>query len=370
MKKKYSVIIIGAGPAGLGTAIALKEFGVTDVLVLDEKSIGNSFLRWPKETRLLSPSFTGHQFGLLDLNAITYGTSPAYTLQTEHPTGEEYVHYLKACKKAFKIKVQENTPLISLTKRGEKFVCETSYGEIESQFLVSAVGEFNFKKTGDFLGSSLCLSTSDIRAYKNLEGDSFIIIGGYESGTDAAIHLSRAGKKSVVIDRGDPWSAHESDPSVTLSPFTLERLREELPKGNITLIKNQEVTKVEKNAGVFTVFTNDASYTSLVEPLSALGFDSKNKISSEFFSFTKEGLPEITDHDESTRTPRVFLVGPKVKHGNVIFCFIYKYRERFAIVANHIATSLGIDTEKSVTFYKQKNMYLDDLSCCEDACTC
>ena len=34
--------------------------------------------------------------------------------------------------------------------------------------------------------------------YADLEGDNFLIIGGYESGIDAAYHLANNGKKVVL----------------------------------------------------------------------------------------------------------------------------------------------------------------------------
>ena len=48
----------------------------------------------PKETRFISPSFTGNFFSCPDLNAITPESSPAFTLQTQHPTGDAYAEYL------------------------------------------------------------------------------------------------------------------------------------------------------------------------------------------------------------------------------------------------------------------------------------
>ena len=83
----HQVAIVGAGPAGLGCAVALKEFGVNDIVILDRHEVGASFRRWPQEMRLITPSFTANAFGLLDLNAIVAGTSPAYTLDREHPSG-------------------------------------------------------------------------------------------------------------------------------------------------------------------------------------------------------------------------------------------------------------------------------------------
>ncbi|MGB0414899.1 MAG: FAD-dependent oxidoreductase, partial [Coraliomargarita sp.] len=43
----YEVIIVGAGPAGLGTRLALQRAGVERVLLLEADRVGASFRRWP-----------------------------------------------------------------------------------------------------------------------------------------------------------------------------------------------------------------------------------------------------------------------------------------------------------------------------------
>ena len=42
--------------------------------------------------------------------------------------------------------------------------------------------------------------------------------------------LSSLGKKVNVLDRQSPWNDRDTDPSLNLSPYTLERLREEYKK--------------------------------------------------------------------------------------------------------------------------------------------
>jgi hypothetical protein len=90
---------------------------------------------------------------------------------------------------------------------------------------------------------------------------------------------------------------------------------------------------------------------------------------SELFERRKDGFPLLSSNDESTIVPRVFLCGPAVRHDNHVFCFIYKYRQRFAVVAKAIATSLGLPAEELET-YRKWGMYLDDLSCCGEDCVC
>ncbi len=71
--------IIGAGAAGIGMAITLKDFGITDVIILEKGTVGHSFKHWPKSTRTITPSFTSNGFGMPDMNAISMDTSPAFT---------------------------------------------------------------------------------------------------------------------------------------------------------------------------------------------------------------------------------------------------------------------------------------------------
>ena len=87
------------------------------------------------------------------------------------------------------------------------------------------------------------------------------------------------------------------------------------------------------------------------------------------FEMRDDGFPLLNDRDESTIVPGLFLAGAAVRHDRHIFCFIYKYRQRFAVVAKTIATSLGLPAEGLET-YRKWGMYLDDLSCCGQECVC
>ena len=48
------VLIIGAGPAGLGVAAALKRAGVIDMTVIDAREVGAAFRNWPRQMSLLT----------------------------------------------------------------------------------------------------------------------------------------------------------------------------------------------------------------------------------------------------------------------------------------------------------------------------
>ena len=69
------VVVVGAGPAGIGVAIALMDAGIESLLVLERDYVGSSFAQWPKETRFITPSFPSNSIGMLDLNSIAIGIS-------------------------------------------------------------------------------------------------------------------------------------------------------------------------------------------------------------------------------------------------------------------------------------------------------
>ena len=368
----YDVIVIGAGAAGIGVAIALAHAGVENFLIVDRDSVGASFSSWPVETRFITPSFPSNSIGILDLNSIAIGVSPAFSMKIEHPTGSEFAQHLQDLAEYFKLPIQENTDVKAIEKKQDVYRLETEKGNLFATNVVWAAGEYQYPCMDGFVGSELCRHTATVASYADLEGDDFLIIGGYESGVDAAFHLANRNKKVRLFDMNAPWDTATSDPSVALSTYSFERIRNPNFEKNTLLYPETTVDSVTLIDGFYEVKTeNGQTFQSKFQPLLAGGFDGSHKFVSHLFEQREDGFPSLSENDESTICPGIFLCGPSVRHDGHVFCFIYKYRQRFAIVANTIASSLGIETEEFVAAYRRWGMYLDDLSCCGQEClTC
>ena len=368
--KKYKTIIVGAGSAGLGTAVVLERLGI-EYIVLEKDEIGSSFKKWPEESRLISPSFTGNFFQMPDLNAITPDTSPAFNLVTEHPTGKEYAEYLEIVADAFELKIQTNIEVNAIIQKDKHFLLNTNDGDYESKYVIWAAGEYQYPKQLSFEGGHLCTHFSEISSFHELPGEQRIVIGGYESGFDAAINLIYADKEVIMLDSSNYLELINSDSSYSLSPFTRDRIHEIFD--DLSYHKHTRAEKVEFHDGVYTVTaTDDKKFQSRNKPINCTGFDTSIVLVKDLFEHN-EDYPLLNDSDESTKTKNLFLVGPQVKHGNALFCFIYKYRQRFAIVAQEIAKREGITGEiltKLLEEYEINNFYLKDLSCCDNECVC
>ena len=372
LSKEFDVIVVGAGAAGIGVGITLENVGVENFLIVDRDTVGSSFTSWPDETRFITPSFPSNSIGMLDLNSIAIGISPAFSMKVEHPNGKEFADHLLDIAKYFDLPILQNTNVKNISKKKNIFTLECDEGNLLANNLIWAAGEFQYPRLDGFVGSELCRHTSTVPNYGALDGDEIIIIGGYESGIDAAYHLAKSGKKVVLFDKDNPWNEDSSDPSVSLSTFSYERMRDRAFNENVELFPQTPIISVTRSGKTYNVKTVEGQiFKSQTQPLLASGFQGSHKFVSHLFDKREDGFPLLSKCDESTVTPGMFLCGPSVRHDHHDFCFIYKYRQRFAIVAQAIASSLDIPTEKFIETYKGWGMYLDDLSCCGQEClTC
>ncbi|MCX6838667.1 MAG: NAD(P)-binding domain-containing protein [Verrucomicrobia bacterium] len=374
MKLSHQVLIIGAGPAGVGCALALQAAGVEDVLVVDHKGVGASFEAWPEQMRLLTPSFHSNAFGFADLNSISPETSPADFLNTQHPSGKAYASYLRATAMHYELAVETGVRVTGLRRVRDSFEVQTSQGIKTARFVVWAIGEFSRPDHGGIEGAEFCLHNSQVRDWDQLVvgNQKFTLIGGYESGIDAAINLMHLGKEAHLLSRGHPWESDDPDPSRALSPHTRDRLKTALIEapGTIHFYKNAEVLAVRPVRGGYELEVRDGKpFHSPTQPILCTGFRSALEPIRELWAWEDDHPVFTEEADESTHTPGLFYSGPSLQHRGMLFCFIYKYRARFGIIAREIAMRLGIETGGGLDLWKRRGFLLEDLSCCTD-CQC
>ena len=373
-QQQVKVVIIGAGPASLGCAALLKQMGINnrDMLVLEAKSIGSTFKSWPKEMKMITPSFPSNGYHQTDLNAITPDTSPEFSLGKEHPSGADYVEYLRSLVAHHDIEVREKTPVTQvLPQPDDSFLIETQGGKrINSQYLIWAGGEFSAPRLNGFEGSERCLHNSQISSWEDCNEDHYVVIGCYESGVDAAFNLAQRGKRVTLLD-ANAEQTDSYDPSRVLSPYTSERLASMANSDLVELKQDFRVQQVNAlENGFELVSTSGQTLLSAGSPINCTGFNTNLGPVQSLFDVAADGFPLINKFDESTRVKNLFLSGPKLMHGAILLCFIYKFRGRFTTPCSIIAAELELDTS-ILSHYQQAGMLLDDFSCCEEQqCYC
>ncbi len=376
VRLQFDVVVVGAGPAGLGVGIALQAAGVEDFVIIDARGIGASFEKWPRQMRMITPSFYSNPFHQPDLNAIDPLTSPGDYLKSEHPTGQQYAAYLRAVSAHYKLPTWTGPRVKKLTAGRQRFTLKTTKGEITATHVVWAAGQFCYPNADEFPGSTLCRHNSTISDWSLLEGDEFAIIGGYESGMDAAANLRELGKTVHVLSRGEPWADDSPDPSRSLSLRTRERMRaalaaEDVGPGRLHLYKNANIINVERVHDRWVLKDQDGVPFSIrTQPILANGFFTSLGLIQHLVAWDGP-YPVFSEAcDESTTAPNLFYSGPDLRHRSSMFCFIYKFRSRFGLIAREIATRLGCSgVEEKLSRWSKAGFMNTDLDCCT-SCQC
>ncbi|MGT2933344.1 NAD(P)/FAD-dependent oxidoreductase [Streptococcus catagoni] len=374
--KHYKLMIIGAGASGIGFGVALKRLKIDDFLIVEKGFIGDSFLKWPKTTHFITPSFTSNGFGFPDLNAIAPDTSPAFSFEKEHLSGKEYAEYLQMVAAHYQLPISLNTKVSQIQKENGRFIITSDRESYSSDYLIMACGEFQLPNKSNIEGAELAMHYGEIESFHVKSEDPFIVIGGNESGCDALTHLAYLGNEvHLFTDRfGDKET--NPDPSISLSPITKERLKHirENKAYKVHIHEKKKVKKIEKVKDAYQLSFEDGSYAKTKhKPILATGFLNSSRLisGSPLFDYDANGLPQVTPDDESTLMENCFLIGPSLRQEDTIFCYIYKFRQRFVPIICHIAEreKIALDQDE-IDFYKANQMFLEDLSCCQVNCDC
>ena len=368
-KQTLDALVIGAGPAGIGTALALDAVEDLTFGVVERGQIGQTFLDWPERQTFLTPSFTGNGFGATDLNAVHPETSPAFSLGADYLTGAQYAKYLRGVVKHFETPVLQDTEVGAVEAVHDGFEVSTSRGPVRASALVWAGGEFHHPLEPRVAGSGLADQSRTAAAWKPRTGE-LVVIGGYESGIDIACHHVEQGARVTVVDGGTPWDAGTgSDPSFLLAPRSRQRLSATLATGRLTL-SGAHANAIKRDGAEHIVsLDNGTRLRAQSRPIAATGFGHGLGPVAHLFTSRPDGWPDLDDDDQSTTTPGPFLSGPAIRHGGLKFCFVYKFRQRFAHIARVIGERQGKDCS-ALEAWRTAGMLTDDLSCCGVECAC
>ena len=291
-------------------------------------------------------------------------------------------------KGSFKLSLSESSP----------------FPTIYARYVIYAGGEFSHPYMPSFaVDSPACVHYSKVKDWGvDAKGD-WVVVGGGEAGIDSACSLYdniKSGTITVIDKESAPEAIRPGevveDPSTALSPRTHARLKailksKHFPEKTIKVISEHECVDVSKKGKTYTASISKlggkkkAPKTDLKANhpiIMATGFKlgaSKDCVLQGLVEWDDTGRPILDPEcDMSTTTEGLFVCGPMVKHPvggcgtshdhdeeekpkkkakkgkktakkvveeekkdeDVIFCFIYKYRCRFALVAGEILSHL------------------------------
>ena len=198
------VIIVGAGPSGLATAIAAKHFGL-DYLVLEKGALVDGIARFP----LNMVFFTTPE--LLEIGGIPL------TTPYEKPTRAEALRYYRKVVDLFQLQVSlfEEVTEIEAASAAEdpgfgapsRFLVHTRNARggtrvREARNVVLAMGYYGAPVMLNIPGEDLPHVSHFYQEAHHYYRQRVVIVGGKNSAAEAALEIHRAGGHVTIVHRG------------------------------------------------------------------------------------------------------------------------------------------------------------------------
>ncbi len=191
------VLIIGAGPAGLATAIAATRAGL-DARIVEKGALVNSLLHYPTEMVF----FTTPE--LMEIGGMPF-TSP-----NDKPTRLEALRYYRRVTDAYKLDVAFEENVVAITRDpaagGAAFVVDTQSPRgvrrsHHGRFVVIATGAYDFANVMGIPGENLPHVSHYYTQPHPFYRKKVVIVGGKNSAAEAALDLYRAGASVTLVHR-------------------------------------------------------------------------------------------------------------------------------------------------------------------------
>ena len=201
----WDFAVIGSGPAGLATAGALHDAGLS-VITLDKGSLASAVAKWPVYMRFFSTCANVELPGF-----------PLITV-SDKPTREEYLQYLRryVTDKGLRVATGREVTAIVAPGRAGDDRCDGSdtafavrgrdeWGEpftLRATRVVVATGAYDRPKLLNCPGEDLPKVSHWFSEVHPYAGRRVAVVGGRNSAAETALLLHRAGAKVTLIHRG------------------------------------------------------------------------------------------------------------------------------------------------------------------------
>ena len=193
----HDLLIVGAGPSGLATAIAASRAGL-DYVVLEKGALVDAIYRFPRQmTFFTTPD-------LLEIGGLPFVTP------YEKPTQGEALRYYRRVAETYELRVELGVEVLGIAREGDGFRvrARTRHGEDDrrARQVVVATGYYDHPNRLGIPGEDLPHVShywTEAHAYWRRP---VVVVGGKNSAAIAALELYRAGAAVTLVHRGSRLS--------------------------------------------------------------------------------------------------------------------------------------------------------------------
>ncbi|MFI2858372.1 YpdA family putative bacillithiol disulfide reductase [Paenibacillus sp. JSM ZJ436] len=318
------VLIIGAGPCGLSTAIECQKRGLSTELI-DKHNLVHSIYLYPTHMQFFSTA-----------EMLEIGDVP-FALSNDKPYRDEALAYYRRVAEHYQLAITPYEEALSIQKQGDSFIVSTrkrngTEGTRTARNVVISTGYFDHPNYIGIPGEDLEKVSHYFREAHPYAGMNTVIIGGSNSAVDAAMELVRVGAKVSVVYRG-------SEISPNIKPWVRPLFEGMVHKGKIALHLESSVTDIQEAQVTISSLSGKEQIIENDFVLALTGFrPDRQLLASSGVKLDEEmEKPRFNPDTMETTVPGLFVAGVIASGRNANEVFIETGRYHGRLIAEHLA---------------------------------
>lgn len=286
--RRFDLIIIGAGPAGIGAGVEAKLKN-KELLILEKADdICQTFLKFYKDGKRVDKEYKGH-------DSTNRGHVPF-----EDGTKESSLQTFRDAIKEHNLELEFNSEVESVKKNGEFFVVNTTKGSYECKNIVVAIGRMGKPNKPDYKIPSSLNKIINFNANSVLGNEKIIIVGGGNSAAEYAVDLCK---------NNDVTLCYRRDKFTRLNDTNLNDVNECNQNGKLKLKLGVDIQEIEDENSKAKIKFNDGSTERYDRVIYAIGgstpVDFLQKCGIEV---DDKGVP-VFDENKQSNVKGIFVAG-------------------------------------------------------------
>lgn len=221
------VVIIGAGPIGLATAIALKQRNISS-LIIDRGCLVNSIYNYPVNMTFFS---TSDRLEIGNIPFISHGPKP---------TRKEALEYYRRTAEHYDLDVNLYETVKTVTGDDGNFEVTTDKDTYHAEKVVVATGFYGQENLMNVPGEDRPKVLHYYDEPHRYAWQDVLVVGGGNSAADAALETYRAGANVSILVRHDTLKE-------TIKYWVKPDIDNRIEEGSITGYFNSEVVEIREN---------------------------------------------------------------------------------------------------------------------------
>jgi thioredoxin reductase (NADPH) len=312
------VIIIGAGPIGLATAITLKQKGIK-AKIIERGCVVNSIFNYPKDMTFFS---TSERLEIGGVPFISHG---------DKPTRREALEYYRRTAESHDLDIHVYEEVENVDGSDGDFTVTTDKGSYKADKVVVATGFYDIAKKMNIPGEELDKVTHYYDEAHPYAWQYVLVIGGGNSAVDAALETYRTNANVTLAVR-------KSHIKETVKYWVKPDIENRIKNNEITAYFNTEVKEIKPKEVVLETPEGEKTIPNDFV-LAMTGYKPNFKLMTKFgIDLTEDDkkMPVFDEETLETNRKGVYVAGVVCGGMDTSSLFIENTRVHANHIANHI----------------------------------